>query len=71
MEGTQKKIRWERPLVGGSCRSARGRGSEAGSGGTGSSLRAPPPALLSTCRSPGLGAGEGGGLCSQSRSRGH
>lgn len=72
VEGTQKKIGWERPLVGGQLSLCPRAGEQAGSGGTGSSLRGP----LQPCSAPvaalvWVRGGEGGGVCSQSRSRGH
>lgn len=48
MEGTQKKIGWERPLVGGQLSLCPRAGEQAGSGGTGSSLRGP----LQPCSAP-------------------
>lgn len=60
------------PLVGGQLSLCPRAGEQAGSGGTGSSLRGP----LQPCSAPvaalvWVRGGKGGGVCSQSRSRGH
>lgn len=57
MEGTQKKIGWEQPLVGGQLSLCPRAGERGRFRGNGEQPAGPPPALLSTCRSPGLGAG--------------